>query len=495
MGYAKQAAKSTVMVFSVSILAGFFGYLIRMVLARNLSPAEYGLFFACLTFITFIALFKRLGLHSALLKFIPDLQVKKKYGQIKEAIVAVMGINILLSVVIGALIVLFSQFLATHYFKEQAAVQILYLFAIVFVVMTFKFYLRIIFNAFQRMFTFSIMYLVENSLILIIILVLFYFQKSISNAVYAHIITFIVVFLVFLPFFFKTFPFFKYKTRFSSELTKKLLRFGIPVALTGIGSIIILYTDTLILTYFRPLAEVGIYNVVVPTAMLLNFFASSVNQVIFPMVSELWAKKLKNHLVIGAELLQKYSFFVVVPAALVMFSFPTILIKVFFGQAYVSGALTLQLLVIGLVFFIVAGINMTILSAINKPVVTTKIMLTGGLFNLITNFYFIPKYGMIGAGITSLASYLLIMMMSAFYLTKFISINVPVMKWIKTFGAGLLFVLVIAGLRKVLEINMFLEAGVCVAAGGIVYLGACYLLKVVDVKEIKDVFLRDLFKR
>ena len=107
--------------------------------------------------------------------------------------------------------------------------------------------------------------------------------------------------------------------------------------------------------------------------------------------------RLKEYVSLGAGLLQKYSFVVVVPVALVMFSFPEILIRVLFGEEYVLGAWTLRLLVVGLVFFMVAGINMSILSGIGRPKIGTKVLFIGALFNLLTNLYFIPGYGMVGA--------------------------------------------------------------------------------------------------
>jgi O-antigen/teichoic acid export membrane protein len=334
------------------------------------------------------------------------------------------------------------------------------------------------------------MYLLENSFILIFVLVFFYFKFGILSPLFAYLASFILLFFIFLPFFLEIYPYFKFKFKFSRQLTKKMFKFGIPLTLASIGSMVIVYTDTLILTYFRPLQEVGIYNVVVPTAMLLCFFNTSVSQVMFPMISELWAKNLKNYLAKAASLLQKYSFAIVVPPALIMFSFPTILLKLLFGEAYVSGALALQLLVIGLVFFVVAGINMTILSGIGKPGVSTKIILIGALFNFLTNFYFIPKYGMVGAAITSLVSYFLILVLSAFYLAKFVKIEIPWVSWIKIFFSGAVFVLTIYLLKILLDINPYLEAAISIIIAGAVYLGLIFLFKVADLAEIKSLLIR-----
>ena len=490
MSYAKRAIKGTTTVFIISIIAAFIGYIIRMVLSRNLTPAEYGLFFSVFTLIHFIAIFKDLGLSSALVKFIPEFQVKKTLGRIKNGIVIVLGFNLISSIVIAMIIFFTSNILAEHYFKDSLAIPVLGLFAIILIVSSFKDTLRNLFNAFQRMLPFSLMYLLENSFILIFIMVFFYFKLSILSPVFAYLASFILLFFVFLPFFLKIYPYFKFKFKFSPQLTKKMFKFGIPLTLAGIGSTVILYTDTLILTYFRPLQEVGIYNVVVPTAMLLDFFNKSVSQVMFPMISELWAKNLKAYVASAVILLQKYSFVLVVPAALIMFSFPGLLLRLLFGEAYASGTLALQLLVIGLVFFVVAGINMTVFAGIGKPEISTKIILIGALVNFLTNFYFIPKYGMIGAAITSLASYFLILVLSAFYLTKFIKIIIPWLSWIKIFFSGAVFVLVIYLFKVLLQMNPYLEAVISIIIAGAVYIGLIFLFKVADLAEIRSLLKR-----
>ena len=82
MGYKEKAIKRAGIVFVISIIAAFIGYLIRMVLARELTPADYGLFFAAFTLFKFSGLFWKLGLDEALIKYIPDFQVKKKLEQI-----------------------------------------------------------------------------------------------------------------------------------------------------------------------------------------------------------------------------------------------------------------------------------------------------------------------------------------------------------------------------------------------------------------------------
>ena len=65
------------MVFITIIIGSFLAYLIRIILARNLSIEGYGLFYAVFTFIVFFSLFKDIGLRNAGVKFIAEYIFKR----------------------------------------------------------------------------------------------------------------------------------------------------------------------------------------------------------------------------------------------------------------------------------------------------------------------------------------------------------------------------------------------------------------------------------
>ena len=54
--YTKRLVRGGAFLFVMSVVAAFVSYFIRIILARNLSPAEYGLFYAVFAFVTFFLL-------------------------------------------------------------------------------------------------------------------------------------------------------------------------------------------------------------------------------------------------------------------------------------------------------------------------------------------------------------------------------------------------------------------------------------------------------
>jgi stage V sporulation protein B len=304
----------------------------------------------------------------------------------------------------------------------------------------------------------------------------------------AYILVYILVAALFLPLLSRLTGLLKKKAVFSKELLKKMLKFGVPLTFGGLGGIILLYTDTLVLTYFRSLEEVGIYNVVVPTAMMLAFFAIAVSQVIFPMGSELWALGMKKMLAKGIEILQKYSFLIIIPCVLAMFSFSELILRLLFGEAYVSGSLALQILVIGIIFLVVGSINLTLIESFGKPVIGANILLIGAAVNFLLNLLLIPKFGMAGAAFTSLLGYFLIFLLSTIMLKKLVTVRFPWLALIKIVIASAVFLFAIFYLKSILSLNAYLEAGVCLAMASIVYLALLLVLRVISIKEIKELY-------
>ena len=72
MNYTKLAFRGAAIGFITSIIAAFLGYLVRLVMVRNLSVEDVGLFYSVFSFLSVINIFKAIGTDTALIKFIPE---------------------------------------------------------------------------------------------------------------------------------------------------------------------------------------------------------------------------------------------------------------------------------------------------------------------------------------------------------------------------------------------------------------------------------------
>ena len=467
------------LVFVMGLLAAIFGYLIRVILSRQLSLEEFGLFYAVFTFVSFFIVFRDFGLGQALAKFIPQFLVKKEYGKIKASIKFAFFINLFMGMIFATFFIIFSDYLAINYFKNELAKSLLIILSAYFVLYAIYRLIILIFLGFQKSKIYSLNLFFINFFVFIGILI---FKKfGVLNPAISYLFAGLMGIIFGFILLFKSFSYFKYVENNSYELKLKLFYYGFPILLASIGATFIGQIDTLLLIKFRTLPEVGIYNVVLPTAMLLITFGSALAMAMLPFVSEYWEKKKFKELSNILLDIYKKSFIIIAPIGLTLFIFSDLILKVLFGEYFISGSIALKILCIGSIFFSVAVINNNVLAAIGKPKEVTKLILFAALLNLIINLILIPQYGIIGAALATSASYFVVLILSTYLVNQSVKLKIPILDWIKIFFAGVAFTLLVNLFKNILEMNVLLETTVVLIIG---LIGYFLILKIIGI----DVF-------
>ena len=84
--YTRIAIQGSIVIFIFSIISMVIGFLLRILVARSFTEAEYGLLYAVLALFAIFAIFRDLGLNPALVKYIPEFLAKKNNIKIKSSI-------------------------------------------------------------------------------------------------------------------------------------------------------------------------------------------------------------------------------------------------------------------------------------------------------------------------------------------------------------------------------------------------------------------------
>ncbi len=469
----------------MGILSSVVAYITRIVMARSLSATEYGLFSAVFTLIMFFLFFRDLGMEKAVSKYIPEFLVNREQGKIKSGIFFVVAFQMLSSLVMVTIFLFLNSYLAKNYFKDPSAERVLLIMVFyIFGSVIFRIY-RAIAGGYQEMKLYAMFEFLKNLFVLGLFSMFFYFGFGVLAAALAWASVCYLVVIIMTPFLFKKAPFLKHQLKDFWPTTKMIFVYGVPVFATGVAGKFISYIDTLILTQYRTLAEVGVYNVVLPSALIFLKFGGSISAVFFPMFSELWARKDKTRMREGLKMLHRYLFVLVIPPAIGIFAFSRFLIKTFFGSEYVSGTLALQILMFGMFVYVVATVNNSIISAIGYPKVVAKIIIFVSLFNIVGNILLIPRFGIEGAALTTTLSYLITLILSTYKVRHFIKVKLPWFVWLKLSFAGFVFFGVVKIFREILVINQWWELVISCTLALLVYLGIVYAYGIVDIKEFK----------
>lgn len=494
--YLRKALFGAGYIFMFSMLAMVGGYLLRLVLARNLGPEMFGLFYAVFAFVVFVHNFHDPGLRHALIKFVAEFNVKKVYGKINRAISLTVYTWSALSAVLTILAVVFANFLAKAYFKSPDAFWPIIILSIGLALYSMDFF-SYVFQGFQKMGLFASVDLVRTTVLLVAISIGFWFWPgNILVPSFAYVLVPLSMFAVYLPVLkARVFPQFKFVPRFDQKLLKKMVRFGLPVVLTAMSYALFQQVSVLVLTYYGTLKEVGWFNIALPTAGLLMSISSALVHVVLPMASELWARGYTKHLQEGVDLLYRYTFIAILPISLMLFSFAPLIVTTLFGEEYANAAPALMVLAIGTLFWVIANINFNFLAGIGKSKEPFKIMLWVGLASLVLNFALIYALTLIGAAWALALSYLLAMILSIVVLRRHVRVHVPLLFWVKNAFVAGVFLGAVYWLKDVLVIaNPYVEAIITLVGAGLVYVAFLFLLRMTSWKELMT-YLRRVLKK
>jgi O-antigen/teichoic acid export membrane protein len=492
--YTKKAIKGVSIVGVLLFISYFLSYILRIVLARNLTPEDYGLFYAVFSLIMFLLIFRDFGLGNALTKFIAQYNVNKDYPKIKTLIVSSFIFQLIASLLLMSSLLLLSSYLSINYFRSDKADLVLSILSVYILFSMFSRLMDNILKGFQDEKWYSWAQSIRIGSALLFFFPFYYLGFGVTSAALSFVVgvflTFIFLFIGVLKYSFV----FKYPLKDFWGTTKELFSYALPVIFTGFGNKIVAHLDVLLLTYFVPLAIVGVYNVILPTALLFLFIPRAVTMILFPMTSELWERKDEKRLAKGVSIIHTYLLLLIQPLVYIIFVFGDLFIGTFFGYEYVSGLFAFRILLVGVLFYVLATTNNSIISAIGKPFIVTKIVGIAAVFNIILNIIMIPIYGISGAALATTLSYLIIFTFSTKAVLKFIHLHSPWKIIIKSLSSGFVFLLVAYGIRIVGPGSLWLRAVVAILVAGFAYFLIIYILKLIDIKEIKG-YLKIMLSR
>jgi len=486
-GYAKHLVKGSAIVFTALALSALFGFLLRMFLARSLSVADFGLFYAVFTFVSFFALFRDLGLNSALVKYIPEFSVRKEFDTIKSSITIAVLFQAIFSFSVATILFIFSGQVALAFFKTEAATLPLQIMSVWFFLIGFHWLIRSIFQGFQNMPAYASMeFFWILSVLLATILLVRVFGQGVAGAASAYLVATPVVIVFALAYFRKRYPqVFRERTSITKPLAKKLFAFALPILIGGLGGMILGYMDTLMITAFRTLPEVGYYQAARPTSGILEYLAGALTIVFFPMVSELWARRERRLLNSMLHFLIKFSLLATIPAAFVFIAFPNIIIRLIFGSGYLAGSTALQILGGGAVFTIFFVILASAIQGIGKPIVTLKVVGIMACLNFVGNSLLIPPFGIEGAAVATVISSILGLALLFYHARKLIGFTLPASFLLKTIVGGLFTLAIIFGLKSALALPAWPEAFVVMALSLLFYVVWILMTKTITKDELR----------
>lgn len=321
---------------------------------------------------------------------------------------------------------------------------------------------------------------------LIGVISIFTFVKS-SDDLYLYV--FLIVIFDFLGQFVMWVPAKKFIKRpsFNAKVIKKNLHPIVLLFLPQVAISLYVVLDRTLLGLLGSYSDVGIYEQGQKLISILLKVVSSLGVVMLPRVANLLSERRDKE----AQNMVKFSFIlynlIIFPMIFGLISVNEVFVKLFLGQNFQDVKYVLYVIVFNIMFVgwtNILGYQVLVVRNKNKEFMLSATI--PAFVSVAVNIAVIPFFGYIGASITSVVVEILVFAIQWYYSRNIINKNLLFNKDLaKIICSSLVMFGAVMLCKMTLGLDGIIGLIVYLAVGGISYLGMIFLLKTVDIREMK----------
>jgi O-antigen/teichoic acid export membrane protein len=394
----------SIMAFKVFGAASTFG--INVFISRVYGPeilGEYNLLFALIAFST---IFTRLGLDLYFLRKIPEYINKKE--KLLGFLKASFQYAIIASIIAGLIIIIGHEFIDKYLFEGINVKNALLLIAPTLIFLTLFQLLTNIFRGFNNVFKFSFLQnLLLPGLTILFFIIFNFVVKSKVSPIYFYMASILFSFItgsILLFTFLKGKIKLKSQEFFAAIYKSDIIKYSFPMVMTSSSIYLMSYLDSFLISYYLDVRSVGLYSAIVKVSVLLSFLTTSISGFLAPKIAKEYLAKRFDQV----KLMYRNTILILiaggVPLLLLFLIFPQFFLGLF-GSEFTSEVTTFN------IYNVSVFIGATLFGPIGYFLVMTdnqkffrNIILGALLSNIVINLILIPKFGLVGAAVTSLIS-------------------------------------------------------------------------------------------
>ena len=403
----KKVARGTGIAMVGMFVALLVGFIIRLIVARYGSEADYGIYSLALVVFSFATIFAALGLPEGATRYIAYFRGKEEVAKVRGTIAVSLQLATAAGIIIAVAIFFSAEVIAVNIFHAPDLAPALRIFAIAIPFFTLINIVVAIFRGFDRMEPQAcFQYILFNVLFLSFVLAVALLDLPFRAIFYAYLGAIALTFIALAAYTTKKLPqpitLFDRQTNVS--VRKELLLFSLPLLGTAMLFMIILWMDTLMLGYFKTPEVVGLYNAASPLAKFISEPMAVMLLIYTPVATGLYSQNLMAELRRNYTILTKWVVSLTLPIFLVLCLFPEAVLNLLFGAGYIAAAPALRILSLGFIVNNLFGPNANTLLALGESRFIMWSVLAAAIANVLLNIALIPSLGIVGAAIASAVS-------------------------------------------------------------------------------------------
>lgn len=415
-GMARGAAIS----FAMRIAGAGLGFAMNVLIARLFGAEGTGLFFLAITVASIAALFGRLGLDNAVVKFIAAAASVSDWGLVNAISRRSLLLVLVSSVLTSVVLFLISGFLAHVVFSKPALADLLRVLSLSIFPISFIVLYGAMLKALQRIRDSQIVEGVATPLITLLLIAGVGYRFGVMGAVVSFILATVVTASLGAFFWHKNCP--EAHADSSKHPPLNLLRTSASFVWIQLLNTVTDWADVLILGAFWPAEAVGIYGVAKRLALTASFVLIAVNNIAAPKFSALHHQGDHNALARVARHSARLTLIVAAPILLALMFFSSFFLGIF-GSGFKAGSTVLVVLALGQLVNVATGSVGQLLAMTGHEKVLRNIFIVTTCLNLLVNYLLVPKLGMIGAAVASTSSVVMSNIISVWFVKTKLGIH------------------------------------------------------------------------
>lgn len=186
---------------------------------------------------------------------------------------------------------------------------------------------------------------------------------------------------------------------------RTLWRFSWPLAITVSLTMLLTHLDILMLGVYVESASVGHYRSIQPLRQITTFVTGAFGFLFLPLATRYYETGDLDGLDQLYRTSTKWITSLSLPFVLVFALFPRDVIRIFFGAQYLPASLALSILIGGLFFRALVGLDTDLLKALDRTRIELGCAVVGVVGNVVLNVLLIPRFGIAGAAAATVSGF------------------------------------------------------------------------------------------
>ena len=395
-------ARGSVVALVGGLLGSAVGWLGQLLLARLLGPGGFGSYSIGVAMVSIAAQISTMGLSSATIYFVAR-YTRKDAAKARDVLVQSVGASLFTGLIAGFVLFLLSPLVAKHFFHRPELAPMLRMFALsIGFVASFRVAQAATTVSYQLSYR-VLLDLVSSGSFLLIFLVLYLQGGRLGGASIAFLLSAVLGFGTSALLLVRLYPALFAAPSRSSLMLRELFAYSMPAFAASLLSAPQGWMDRLLIGYFRPPAEVGLYQAAMQSVSPLYAGSIAVSSIAAPMIASLYHQGERIRLRDAFRVSSKWILYSTLIVFTVIAANPRDVLRMFFGATYLEGIAPLVILSIGAVIDNADGTTRPMLLLTGHQNVLLRISAVSLILQFLLDLCLIPRYGIAGAALAEVA--------------------------------------------------------------------------------------------